>query len=265
MKHFKLIFYVIFMFGVSVPAVEAGILITSTQESHGQHRDTSTSKAYIDKNSMRVETNETNKEDIIIYRKDRDVFWVIDNKEKTYTELTRNDIKKMKSQMDDAMKKMEKELENMPPEQRAMIEKMMKGKMPAQPKKTIYKKTASGIKINQWICDKYEGYSGGKKKKEIWTTDWKKLGFSQEHLDVMEGLSEFFSELTGDNTPFFKAGSKQWEKEQGYPGIPVKTISYINGREKYTTEIKEISKQGFAPSLFELPDRLTKKEFPGAR
>ena len=39
----------------------------------------------------------------------------------------------------------------------------MKGElsMKSAQRKTIYKKVASGEKVNRWVCDKYEGYGGG--------------------------------------------------------------------------------------------------------
>ncbi len=39
----------------------------------------------------------------------------------------------------------------------------MKGElsMKSAQRRTIYKKVASGEKVNRWVCDKYEGYGGG--------------------------------------------------------------------------------------------------------
>jgi len=33
--------------------------------------------------------------------------------------------------------------------------------MKSAQRKTIYKKVASGEKVNRWVCDKYESYRGG--------------------------------------------------------------------------------------------------------
>jgi hypothetical protein len=254
----------IFILGGFVFQVEAGMLMVSLQESYGQFKDRLISKAYVEKNHMRVETTGKNLDNIVIYRKDKGVFWFIDNKEKTFMEITKKDMQKMKTKMDEAMRMMEEQMKNMPPEQRKMMENMMKGRMPVQPK-TTYKKIASNLKVNQWVCDKYEGYLNGKKTKEIWTTDSRKLGLSQEYLAVMGGLSEFFGEVTKDHESFYKTGSKEWEKEQGYSGIPIKTITYSAGKIKDKTELKEIRRQDFASSLFDLPKGLMKKEYPRMR
>ena len=63
-----------------------------------------------------------------------------------------------------------------------------------------------------------------------------------------------------DFESFYKVGSKEWEKKRGYSGFPVKTVSYSNGKTEKTTEVKEIRKQDFASSLFNLPKNSRKKE-----
>jgi len=262
MKYFKLTLCTILLLGFFVFYADAGVLIVSVQESLDKPGEAFTSKAFIDRNSMRVETRSNNQNNIIIFRNDKKVFWAVNQDEKSYTEMTKEDVKAMKKSMDEAMMQMEEQLKNMPPEQRVMMEKMMKGTMSTKPSKTVYKKTASSVKVNKWICDKYEGYVNGKKDMDVWTTDWKDLGLTQEHFNVMQGMSEFFSEFTKEGSSLFKVGSNAWEKEQGYSGVPVKTVSYTEGRAGYKMELREISEQDFAPALFDLPKGLMKKEFP---
>jgi hypothetical protein len=248
---------------LSVFPVEAGIQITTVQGPYDKPESAYTSVAFIGKNGMRIETGGNGEESIIIYRNDKKVFWVVNMREKTYTEMTRKDIQAMKSRMDEAMAQMQDQMKNMPPEQRAMMQQMMKGTMPAQPKEIVYRKTGSGVRINRWECNKYTGYLDGTKKKELWTTDWKNLGLNKDHFAVMQGMSLFVSEFTKGTTDFFRTGSEKWEQKQGYSGIPVRTISYSNSREKTKTEIKEIKEKDFSPVLFELPTGFKKKKFGG--
>ncbi len=263
MKNFSSLIVIVFTLFLFTFNAEAGTILVSSQQSQNHPEDTSVSKAYIDKNRMRAESKEHNGDVTIIFLNDKQVFWSIDNRKRTYTEFTKKDVIQMKTQMDEAMKQFQEQMKNMPQEQRAMMEQMMKGKMPSQSPKTTFRKTASNIKINKWTCDKYEGYLEGIKTKEIWTTDWRNLGLSREDFNVMQGMSEFFEELTQNKSLFFKAGSKDWEKEQGYPGIPVKTVSYSNGQIKHINELKQIRKQDLDPSLFELPEGFTKKNIQG--
>lgn len=115
---------------------------------------------YMEKDRMRYDMK-TEKLDVsAVFRADKGLFWSIDNKKKTYTEIKKADMEKMKKQMEEGMKMMEEQLKNLPSEQRKQMEEMMKGKMKVETPKIVYKKVATGEKVNQWVCDKYEGYEG---------------------------------------------------------------------------------------------------------
>lgn len=266
MKRFQAVLLAVVFLTVFIAYAEAGVVITSIDTSFADSRDSGTSTAYIGDNGMRAETRAHSENTTIIFRSDKEVFWMINRAENSYTEMTRKDIKKIKGQMDESTRMMQEQMKNMPPEQRAMVEQMMKGQaIPAQPEKTVFKKIASGIKVNKWNCDKYDGYRGGQLTEEVWTTSWKNLGIDQKDFRVMQRMGAFMSELSPDAASQFNIGSDEWEKEQGYPGVPVRTISYSRGKKVFQTEIQDIKKQQIDPSLFELPKGLTKQDFSGPR
>ncbi|MEF9437243.1 MAG: DUF3617 domain-containing protein [Candidatus Mariimomonas ferrooxydans] len=243
---------------------EAGVIITSIDTSFDDPRDSGTSTAYIGDNGMRAEARAEGENNIVIFRSDKEVFWMINTADNSYTEMTKKDIKKIKGQMDEAMRMMQEQMKNMPPEQRAMMEQMMKGKtMPTQPEKTVFKKVASGVKVGKWKCNTYKGYLRGELTEEVCSTSWKNLGIKQKDFRVMKSMGEFMSELSPDAASQFNVGSDEWEKEHGYPGVPVRTISYSMGKKVFQTEIQDVKKQKIDSSLFELPKGLTKKSFTG--
>jgi hypothetical protein len=249
---------------VFVRLTAAGVVITTVEESYPHSAETDTGKVFIGENAMRVESGADGEDNIVIFRNDRKVFWIINTNDKTYTEMTKNDIREIKNQMDKAMQMMEEQMKNLPPEQRAMMEQMMKGSsMPAQPEKTVYKKVASGLNVNRWKCDKYEGYRSGKLIEEVWTTEWENLGIQQKDFLVMQSMGDFVRELTKDVASHFHVGSDEWEKEQGYPGIPVRKISYFMGRPKHKTEIMDVKREAIDPSLFDLSPGFRKQTMPG--
>src|SRR3990170_3608288 len=134
----------------------AGMGVGDEEESYGPPGKEATT-VYLGKDRMRTETKGSGRDQVFIYRGDRKLFWMLDNKEGTYTEMTREDVKKLKGRMDEAMKTYEEQMKNVPPEQRKMMEAMMKSRMPQQPPRTVYKKVASGVKVNRWVCDRYDG------------------------------------------------------------------------------------------------------------
>jgi len=180
-------------------------------------------------------------------------------------EITKQDMQAMQAKMDEAKTKMDEQMKNVPEAQREMVKKMMAGRVPmaqaAGAIKTSYKKVASGEKVNQWVCAKYEGSREEKKVKDVWTADWKSPGLTAETFKVMKDLSEFFEGFAKDMAASFdKVGSEEWEKERGYTGIPVKTLSYSDGQLRSTTEVTEVKQGEFAAALFDLPAGLMKKD-----
>lgn len=264
MKQFQAILLAVLLLSGLVTYVEADVVITSVNTSFEDPRDSGTSTAYLGNSGMRIETQAEGERMTMIFRSDKEVFWVINTTDKSYTEMTRKDIKKMKVQMDEAKRVMQEQMKNMPPEQRAMIEQMMKGKaMPAQPEKAVFKKGSSGVKIGKWTCDTYKGYRSGQLTEEVCTTSFKNLGIAQKDFKVMQRMAEFMSELSPDAASLYNVGSDQWEKEQGYPGIPVRTISYSNGKKVSQYEIQDVKKKRISSSRFELPKGITKQNFTG--
>ncbi len=249
-----------------VSPLAAGVIISTTQTSASKPNDKAINKTYVDSDRLRIETQGLGAMQIVIFRQDKGLFWMIDQKTSTYMEVTKQDLLKMKAKMGEAKTMMDEQMKNLPPEQRQMMEKMMKGRMPvtqAATATTTYKKVASGQKVNQWVCAKYEGHRENKKVKEVWTTDWKSFGLTPEAFNVMKDISEFFEGFTKDmGASYDKIGSEEWEKEKGYSGIPVKTLSFTDGQLRTTSEVTEVRRENLSASLFELPSGLTKKEMP---
>ena len=192
-----------------------------------------------------------------IYRADKGLFWMVDNKAKTYTEMTKKDIESMANTMEAAMKKMQEQMANMPPEQREMMEKMMKENMPGAgaPKgKTTYKKTGAG-KVGTWACEKYESYQDGVKKSEMCVVDPPVLGFSAADFTALKDMAKPFEKLAKDMQSMMPQ-----DGVDGAPkGAPVKTTVFADGKAKSETLIKSVKKEAFGAGVFDLPTGLTKK------
>jgi hypothetical protein len=261
MKHLNAMYVALIGLTTAVSPLSAGIIISATHTTTAKLNEMQINKTYVDSDRMRYESQSKGVNTIVIFRQDKGLFWVI-NPDKTYMEITKQD---MQAKMDEAKTQMDEQLKNVPEAQREMVKKMMAGRMPmAQPAgtiKTTYKKVAAGEKVNHWSCAKYEGYREDKKTKEVWTTDWKSFGLTPEAFKLMKDITEFFEGFAKDMAANFdKVGSEEWEKEQGYAGIPVKTLSYSDGQLRSTTEVKEVKQENLAASLFDLPPGLTKKD-----
>lgn len=201
-----------------------------------------------------------NSAQIVIFDGAKQTLWIVDDGRKTYTEMTKADVDRIGGQMSAAMSAMQERMQNLPPEQRAQVEAMMRGRgMPGAPgtapAKTTYKKVGTDT-VGKWPCDKYEGYQDDKKVSELCTVDPKTLGFTAADFQVTRQLAEFFGRLMPQGADrLFAIGTPE---QQGYSGVPVRTIMFM-GDQQMTSELVDAKRQSFPESTFEVPSGYTKE------
>ncbi|HEX6465521.1 MAG TPA: hypothetical protein VFZ98_13755, partial [Vicinamibacterales bacterium] len=161
------------LFGVS--AFAANGLVISTKTTNGAA--TVTSQIQLDAEHMRAEmAGRGGGQSAVVFDGTKQTMYIIDDSKKTYSEITKDDLDRLAAQMSQMQSQMQGAMANMPPEQRARIEAMMRGRggagMPGMsaPAKPTFKKTGTD-KVGKWTCDKYEGYEGERKTTEVCTVD----------------------------------------------------------------------------------------------
>jgi len=254
MNFAKIQFFI--LLGLILP--EAGVVISSRiLGADVKTAPTSTQMTRVEKDKLCVTIQSNNKETRIIYRKDKDAVYMVDVSAKSYTEMTRADVKKAGDRMQEAREKMQEAMKNMPPEQRAMMEKMMGGIVPSAPpvaSKMEYKKTGSS-KSGNWKTDEYDGFRDGSKSSHLWIVDYGKLGVSREDFAVLKELGDFFSSLKISSPMDFM------KETETLPGFPVRSQTFgENGKESVTMEVTEFKKEEIPPSHFDIPDQYTRKK-----
>ena len=237
-----------------------GILIVETTTTGGT---TKTNQIQIEKTRMRTESAGPNgTTTVVVFDAVAQIMRMIDVPKKSYTEMTKEDVDRMGAQMTDAMAKMQEQLKNIPPAQRAQMEAMMKNMpgMSAVVAKTEYRKVGTDT-VGKWTCDKYEGYQNGKKTSELCTVDPKALGLTVADFQVTQQLGEFFLKMMPQNADqMFSLGKND---PSGFSGVPVRRTYSILGKET-VSELTEVSHQTFADSIFAVPAGFQKKAFgPG--
>ena len=107
-------------------AADGVLLVTKTTVDSGAP---TTNQVQIESKRMRAESSGARGEKMIVmFDGTKQVMTLIDNEKKTYSEMTKADVEAMGNQMSSMMAQMEDQLKNLPPEQRAKIEAMMKGR-----------------------------------------------------------------------------------------------------------------------------------------
>ena len=205
----------------------------------------------------------------IMFDGSRQVMTIIDDTKKTYSEMTKADLDAFSAQISGAMAQMQDAMKNMPPEQRARAEAMMKkagrgAAAPAAAPKVEYKKVGTAT-VGKWTCDKYEGFTNGEKTHEVCTVDPKVLGFTTADFQVTRDMADFFKQfqqaLPGGpqrDQPFVLGTVES----QGFSGVPVRSVHTSNGNQ-VVSELTEVRRQAFTDATFQVPAGYQKNDLFG--
>ncbi|MGH1365129.1 MAG: hypothetical protein ACRBF0_16330 [Calditrichia bacterium] len=254
-----------------------------------------TTKMYMSKNAMRMEISTEGEADVVIYRKDKDLCWIIDTNENSYFTITRADLAKINSMVTDASEMMNQQLQQLTPEQKAQMKQAvesMKNKPPAQremmmkmmpdfmkealaedggktaaPAKKMYNKIKSGVNVNGFKATHFTATKGDKKLEDIYMSELGSLGLAKSDVQIMESFAGFIQALgkmggAGEDN-FMSLGMKEQKEAFGFIGVPVKSVSYGNsGRVSASNEMTIIEKRNLSDDLFSLDSNWKEKENP---
>lgn len=182
---------------------------------------------------------------------------MLDKAKNQYQEIDEATMKQLAEQLSGAMAQMQAAMKNMPPEQRAMMEKMMKGKMPqaaAAAPKTVYTAKGSGS-VNGFSCTKYEGDLNGQKESELCAALPAQLKLSAADMQIFDKMRQFSSTLvsTLENSPVKVSVPSNYGFESGYDGFPVQKTEFDNGGQATKrSELKSMTRPSFTDADFSL-------------
>jgi hypothetical protein len=251
----KAIATALFLMPFAMPAL-AGVTLTQTLQELDGGKPAGTNLIRLDADKARIDMDR-NPDLYMIYRADKNAFWMVDVKGKTFTEMTDKDLDSMRAKMDAAMAKLREQMKGMPPERQRMMEEMMAKMSPggAQGPRTVYRKIGDGGKVQGWPTEKYEGRRDSAKVSEIWTTAPKNVGVREADVKVLMDMGKFFQKFA-KGLPDLVGN-----RENGLEGVPVKSIGYRDGKPHWQSELKSVKKEDLAASLFEVPAGFARKEF----
>jgi hypothetical protein len=218
--------------------------------------NTRTGQMQIEPQRIRAEiTDPQGRVQVVIFDGAKQVMWVVDPANKTYREMTKADVDRLGGQVNAALAKLQEQVKNLPPAQRAQVEAAIKARTTAA--KTEYRRTGTD-KVGRWTCTKYDGYDNGQKTSELCTVEPKDLGFAPADFAVTRQLSEFFRSLMPQNADVFAIGNPD---DQGFSGIPVRRVVGIAPNQTIN-ETAEIRRETFPDSLFAVPAGFKREPLP---
>lgn len=209
----------------------------------------------------------------MIFRGDRREMVVVDHGDKSYNVMDKEALGQIAGQVNSAMAQMQEALKNVPEEQRAMVEKMMKQRMPNQvapperPKNEL-EKTDERADKNGYPCVKYDVLRGGRKTLELWVTDWDNIEGGDEVVDAFEGMADFFREMLeampdmGQGDSGFGDNAFEHMKELG--GFPVVTRDFDDdGSIESESALRSAKRRTLDPAEFEPPSGYKRRSMLG--
>jgi hypothetical protein len=230
----------------------AGITITS-QKGAGP------TTMYVEGERLRIDTPERDERvTAVVFDGPTKRFVMINDHDRTYTEITEEDRKRIRAQLDAMRPMMQERMKSLPPEQRKQMEEMMgSGDKPHD-----WKFEATGEKktVNGFACSVYRVTEDGVLREQDCISPWsagvvKKSDFAavakmaQEMLQGMGGMG-------GARSSIFARIDKA-------PGIPISRLPMGEGGKPGEEEqIKSVKRGAVPTSMFAIPAGYTKKELP---
>jgi hypothetical protein len=205
----------------------------------------------------------------MIFREQGREFIAIDHEEKEYYVIDEAAMERIGTQMNSAMQQMQQALEEMPPEQRAMAEQMMKQHLPAQAQKPAplkVNKTGASDTINGFDCEYYEVQQNGTKVRELCITGWDELDGGREAADSMIAMAAFFEKMAEQ----FSAGAGMdvmgeqrdlFRHMRDLEGYPVLSREFDEeGAVESESRLKSAKSSDIDPALFNPPQGYKQKD-----
>jgi hypothetical protein len=245
-------------------AASAGVYIESHQVELGVKPApaATVNKIYFDGGRMR--SNDADGEGAIFKNK---TIYALDPEKKTYTMVDKATVDRMGGQLADARKKMEAQMANMPPEQRAMMEQMMKqmgggapgGKLP----KRDVKSTGRSESVAGFKCTIWEVTVDGQKDQELCATPASAIPGGTEVLAVMREIGEMMQGLSEGLGPMARrTANEEWKDVAKIGGVPILTRDFEAGKPSSETRLAVIRKESVPASMFEVPAGYKERKMP---
>ena len=249
-----------------LPALGGGVLVLEMKEYYEDPPVVSTIEISTEGDATRMEVATPGRAEAsgMIYRGDSREMIALDHADRSYYVLDEESMQRMGAQLSGAMKQMQEALEAMPPEQRAMAEKMMKQHMPqemSEPPRPPPSLHATGREdtVNGFDCDYYEVRREERKVRELCVTPWAEIPGGRGVADSLLGMAGFFERMAStisEETGIAVMGDQQeiFGHLEELDGYPVLTREF-DERGGVTSEsvLESAVTENLEPSLFEPP------------
>lgn len=242
--------------GLVVASATSADVIIRMKDTHGLDQkkpDVSTSSMAFSSDRMATDWEHPGEQahDRMIFRADKQVLWIVNDKKKSCQQIDKATVDQMAAQMTAMQAQMQARIANMPPEQRAQAEAMMKkyggG---AQNVKISYRKVAGTRLIGGHLCSAYDSYLGDELISHLWVAPYSAMHLEPGDAAVFEKMGDFLSKMTG------ALGQKQ--RSDFIPmhelnGIPLLSQHVDRGKVTSEHEVESVTRGSAPAGIYDPP------------
>jgi len=250
------------LFGLTCPGVWSGVVIEMEENDPGAPAGAPIDTIYAQGEMLRMDSRAEGSGRMSIIFRD-ETLWMVSHEEKSCQTIDKEAMEQLSAQIGGVMKQMEAELAKLPPEQRAMMEEMMKSQMPAGmsgggsagPPRRI--EVGAADKVGDYSCTLHTLFAGDEKVWEVCAATEKGLpDAASEALGAFRAMSRFAEQLreTLQQGPLAEMVSTPFHELDEVNGFPVRVRSFERGRVTSETTLKSITGKDLDADLFEVPD-----------
>lgn len=265
----KLTVIAIVVLGLVSPFVQAGVVMDMvTKNASGQETERTNIYAQSDKIRMDGGGGDGSRVSMIFLGNE---FLVLDHKDKSYFVIDEAMLDEVTSQINAAMKQMEEQMAGMPPEQRAMMEQMMKGRMQgmmgqkvAAPPPPRVEAAGTG-KWHSGTCRQFSVYEGDEKIQDICAAALNEIEGSDEVMRAFRSMAAYMKKMMESMPMGSGDGVNPGELMDQIDGFPVRTIDYEYGEVARELTLESVIEQDIDEMLFAAPDDYRRQDAFGGR
>jgi hypothetical protein len=250
---------------INVLPVAAGVLFEIETQDHEQNPSrTYTSRVAVEGRRLTMDISPGQigqKGGAMLFRGDSREMAIVNHDDKTFFVIDPATIKQLAGQVNQALGQMEEALRSVPENQRAMVEQMMKERMPAQ--QPTQQAPVEVRAMNQkaevygYPCQLYEVRRDGRKIRDLWVTPWSNIDGGRELAPVFADLGEFQQELLAAMPKMGATGGMEdnsFSTMKQIDGFPVASRDYAeDGTVKSESALRSAKSVRVNPAAFAPP------------
>ena len=189
----------------------------------------------------------------VLFDAGKDVLYVIDDKKKSYKQIDKAVVDQTAGQVNAAREQMKAQIAQLPADQRAKAEEMMKKyavRMSGEPTKTEYRKTAATKVINGSTCTEYDAYDGDTLQRHLWVAPYADLHLTESDGAVFQKMGEFADRLTG---ALGSVRKHDYIPLHELKGVPLLTQEVEDGKITRETVVESVTRADAPAGVYTVP------------